>query len=578
MRRLHFGQRATFMVLVLAAACALAVLAGSQGTTGRASADTTYNPFGPTFLHASDFSPADGATGIAPNVNISVKFDRDVRPDSLTNTFLGGAGFYLRQGSSTTDVPATISYSSTTDRATLNPTTDLIPGATYHATLWRGITSVDGYNMNADITWSFTIDTPPHMVSWIPSTGATGVPVDQTIRITFDKNMRSPSGLSLRKVGGNAVGVALARSADKRTLIIQPIRDLEEGTRYEVTVTDAIKSETGISVQPAPFTWTFTTTGGAPVVTATSPAGGATGVSLDQVVSATFDRNMDAATLTSATFFLKKTGGSPLPATVVYNGETKTATLDPSAALEAGVTYSATLSAAVKSQTGQALSGAPKVWSFTTATAGTGGDDDGGDDDGGDGPSDGIVFTDVAGSPYEAAIYELAHRHVIDGYDDHTFRPTNLVLRKHFAKMIVGTMGLTVTEAAWSDTSPPFADCGPDDLADIYPHDFIAVAKTAGLTQGKTPTTFAPNDTITHQQLITMVARAAGLAAPPVGYVAHFTSAQFSTSEHFQNALKAGAAGLLDGLVGVGPTYDFLAGSTRGECAQILYNLLMLAP
>jgi len=72
------------------------------------------------------------------------------------------------------------------------------------------------------------------------------------------------------------------------------------------------------------------------------------------------------------------------------------------------------------------------------------------------------------------------------------------------------------------------------------------------------------------------VARAAGLSAAPVGYVAPFTAGQFSLTEHYENALKAGAAGLLDGLVGIGPGYNFLAGSTRGECAQILSNLLQL--
>jgi hypothetical protein len=36
---------------------------------------------------------------------------------------------------------------------------------------------------------------------------------------------------------------------------------------------------------------------------------------------------------------------------------------------------------------------------------------------------------------------------------------------------------------------------------------------------------------------------------------------------------KAAYAGLLDGLQGVGATYNFLAPSTRGECAQLLYNL-----
>jgi hypothetical protein len=74
--------------------------------------------------------------------------------------------------------------------------------------------------------------------------------------------------------------------------------------------------------------------------------------------------------------------------------------------------------------------------------------------------------------------------------------------------------------------------------------------------------------------LITMVARAAGLAEPPAGYTPAFTAAQFSLTDHFTNARRAAYGGLLEGLQGMGAGYDFRAPSTRGECAQVLHNLL----
>ncbi len=73
-----------------------------------------------------------------------------------------------------------------------------------------------------------------------------------------------------------------------------------------------------------------------------------------------------------------------------------------------------------------------------------------------------------------------------------------------------------------------------------------------------------------------MIARAANLSEPPAAYAPTFTAAQFSPNEHYLNARKAAYAGLLDGLLGVGPSYNFFAGSTRGECAQLLYNLQVL--
>jgi hypothetical protein len=72
-----------------------------------------------------------------------------------------------------------------------------------------------------------------------------------------------------------------------------------------------------------------------------------------------------------------------------------------------------------------------------------------------------------------------------------------------------------------------------------------------------------------------MVVRAAAISEPPVGYVPPFTAGQFSLVEHFENARRAVHTGLLDGLQGVGPGYEFTAPATRGECAQILHNLLV---
>jgi hypothetical protein len=100
------------------------------------------------------------------------------------------------------------------------------------------------------------------------------------------------------------------------------------------------------------------------------------------------------------------------------------------------------------------------------------------------------------------------------------------------------------------------------------------VCATEKITTGKTATTFDPGKNITHEQLITMVARAARLPDPPVTFTPDFTPGRFSLAEHYQNARKAAYAGLLDNLEGIGPSYQFLAASTRGECAQILYNLL----
>ncbi|MFH0916295.1 MAG: PQQ-dependent sugar dehydrogenase [bacterium] len=179
-----------------------------------------------------------------------------------------------------------------------------------------------------------------------------------------------------------------------------------------------------------------------------------------------------------------------------------------------------------------------------------------------------LSFSDIASSPYQAAILDLASRGVIDGFPDGTFRPESPVTRQQFAKMIVKSLGLPVSQ---SDISP-FVDVGSnmDPTDPLYPDHYVAVCFAYGITQGKTPTTFGPYANMTHAQLITMVARAADLPEPPADYTPPF--GDFSP-DHYSWARKAAYAGLLSGLQGIGPEYDFLAQATRGEVAQTLHDL-----
>jgi hypothetical protein len=181
-------------------------------------------------------------------------------------------------------------------------------------------------------------------------------------------------------------------------------------------------------------------------------------------------------------------------------------------------------------------------------------------------------FSDISSSPYKTAIESLATAGAITGFEDGTFRPNASVTRQQFAKMIVKTLGFTVTGTEVCPFTDVAAQMGVDPF---YPSKYVAVCAAHGITTGKTATTFAPGDNITRQQLITMVVRAAGLPDPPAGYTPspEFTARQFSTSEHYKNARKAAYQKILYDLQGVGPAYNFLAPSTRGECAQLLYDL-----
>lgn len=181
------------------------------------------------------------------------------------------------------------------------------------------------------------------------------------------------------------------------------------------------------------------------------------------------------------------------------------------------------------------------------------------------------TFSDIDSSPYRQAIESLAQAGVVNGFFDGTFGPGKLVIRQQFAKMIVKTLGLPVTGLEVC----PFADVGKGMGEDpFYPDKYVAVCAQSDITKGKDATHFAPYDDITRQQLTTMIVRAANLPDPPADYAPSFSSVQFYPYEHYLNARKAAYAGLLDGLQEVGSSYDFFRAASRGECAQLLYNLL----
>jgi hypothetical protein len=186
------------------------------------------------------------------------------------------------------------------------------------------------------------------------------------------------------------------------------------------------------------------------------------------------------------------------------------------------------------------------------------------------------AFSDVPQShSYYTAIEGMAARDIIGGYPDGTYRPDEPVLRAQFAKMIDGTMDLTVTEGG--QEPPPFTDLGKNDPTNLYPHDYVAAAYWANITTGKTATTFAPWDAITRAQMVTMTVRAANSLAPgvldpvPAGFQ---PTIPFFSDIHSPLMDQAEANGLLAGLVGFSSAWDPLATATRGECAQVLWNLL----
>jgi subtilisin family serine protease len=181
-----------------------------------------------------------------------------------------------------------------------------------------------------------------------------------------------------------------------------------------------------------------------------------------------------------------------------------------------------------------------------------------------------LHFVDVSegSTPYWQEIDYLASLGIVSGSDDGLFLPNDTLKRQQFAKIIVLALGYPVTGSEVCPFKDVAAQIGDDPF---YPYSYVAVAYQQGVVKGTDSTHFSPYRSLTRSQMISMVARAADLTEPPAGYTPPFSN--FS-AEHYPYARQAAYAGLLDGLVGMGPGYRFTSPASRGEMCALLYALL----
>lgn len=101
------------------------------------------------------------------------------------------------------------------------------------------------------------------------------------------------------------------------------------------------------------------------VVSEWTPTDGSTGVLRESNVTAKFSEAINETTLVyDSTIYLKDSGGTTVPAALTYSALTRTATINPTANLEWGETYTATVTTGVQNDVGDYLE-YQKQWSFT---------------------------------------------------------------------------------------------------------------------------------------------------------------------------------------------------------------------
>ena len=180
------------------------------------------------------------------------------------------------------------------------------------------------------------------------------------------------------------------------------------------------------------------------------------------------------------------------------------------------------------------------------------------------------AFSDISGHANEQAIKALAAYGIINGMTKTTYAPDAGLTRAQFAKIVVGSLGLTpeyrgtfkdVAEAAWY---APFVD----------------TAAAYGIVNGVGDGKFHPDGAITVQEAATMTARAAALCGIDTALDRLDTPlSAYRDASRVSSWAKASVAycvssGLwASGEAALTPSRRI----SRGEIAQMLYGLLLSA-
>lgn len=189
--------------------------------------------------------------GVGTNRAVAVVFSKPMDPSSIN------AGSFMVAG-----VSGTVAYDAANKIASFKPSSDFAANTMFNATITTGAKDISGTPLAAPFNFSFTTratrDTsPPAIVAINVAAGATCVPLDQKITVTFDEQMDSltlnPSTFFIEGVAGSVTFNVLSQTAT-----FTPSAMLAANTTFTITVTTGVKDLGGVPLA-APFHQTFTT-------------------------------------------------------------------------------------------------------------------------------------------------------------------------------------------------------------------------------------------------------------------------------------------------------------------------------
>lgn len=303
--------------------------------------------------------PADGATDVPANQSIVLEFSAPMATATVAVSIVPEG---LGQKASL--------WSADQRRLTISYTGGFAGVTSYRITVGNGARNISGTAITGNLAFEFTSEAVagPRVLAISPTVGAADVRRTASLTLTFDMAMDRASAIAGLSVTPAPSGTPIVTwsSGDTVVSLAWP-NDLTFGTTYSVQLADTAKSATGQQLG-SPFSSYFTVESRPQLVSGSEyPAPGATNVATGAIISLTFSKPMNQASVASA--FGMTAGGAAVAGTISWSDTTMLFT--PAAALPASVTCVVTVSTSARDNNGNTLV-APVSWQFDTVTlAGT---------------------------------------------------------------------------------------------------------------------------------------------------------------------------------------------------------------
>lgn len=110
------------------------------------------------------------------------------------------------------------------------------------------------------------------------------------------------------------------------------------------------------------------------------------------------------------------------------------------------------------------------------------------------------TFSDIGDSPFRREINTLAAYRLVSGYEDGSFHPEQTITRAEFCAMLSAALDLPAPQKA-----PAFSDVKAYD----WYADAVAAMAAQGCIAGFGDGSFRPDDTITYEQMVTILSSVA---------------------------------------------------------------------